>query len=151
MLRGRAAGSALGEGRYLECRYEDLVADPEAHLRRVCEFLELRFDDAMLRYHERDPMAVAGVGGRYYHEHANEPPMQGLRDWRTQMSRSDVLLFESIAGQDLEAFGYERATIVASRTERARVGLRTAAAGGRKRLKALRRLRGTVARKVRHV
>ena len=40
-------------GRYLELRYEDLVADPESALGRVCELIELDYDPAMLGYHER--------------------------------------------------------------------------------------------------
>ena len=38
---------------YLEVRYEDLVADPRPALERICEFIELPFDEAMLDYHER--------------------------------------------------------------------------------------------------
>ena len=37
---------------YLEVRYEDLVAEPEPALRRICEFCELDYDPAMLSYHE---------------------------------------------------------------------------------------------------
>ena len=33
---------------YMEVRYEDLIADTEAALRRICEFAELEFDPAML-------------------------------------------------------------------------------------------------------
>lgn len=36
----------------LEVRYEDLVADPEAHSRRMIAFLGLPWDDACLRFHE---------------------------------------------------------------------------------------------------
>ena len=39
--------------RYAEVRYEDLVTDTEATLRRVCEFIELEFDPVMLSYHEQ--------------------------------------------------------------------------------------------------
>ena len=38
---------------YMEIRYEDLILDTEPVLRRVCEFIELPWDDAMLNYHER--------------------------------------------------------------------------------------------------
>jgi hypothetical protein len=37
------------DGRYIELRYEDLVADPQPHLLRICEFIGLEFDPAMLR------------------------------------------------------------------------------------------------------
>ena len=49
-------------GRYLELRYEDLVADPEPSLRRVCELIELDYDPAMLRYHERAGGRLAELG-----------------------------------------------------------------------------------------
>jgi Sulfotransferase family len=148
--RGRTAGVRLGADRYLECRLEDLLADPEGTLRSLCAFVDLPYDDAMLRYHERDPMAVAGVGDRYYHQNAMKPPTEGLRDWRTQMSRSDVLLVEAIAGDTLERFGYERATITPTTGDRLRLGARKGVAEVRRRGHVVRRLRGAVGRKVRH-
>lgn len=38
---------------YLEIAFEDLVRNPEAQLRRVCDFIELDFDPAMLCYQAR--------------------------------------------------------------------------------------------------
>ena len=38
---------------YIEVQYEALVRDTEPELRRIAEFLELPWDDAMLRYYER--------------------------------------------------------------------------------------------------
>ena len=38
---------------YTEVHFEDLVADTEGVLRRVCEFIDLEFDPVMLDYHER--------------------------------------------------------------------------------------------------
>ena len=38
---------------YIEVQYEDLVRDTEPQLRRVADFLELPWDDSMLRYYER--------------------------------------------------------------------------------------------------
>ena len=40
--RGRAAG------RWLQVRYEDLVVQPEAVLRRMCDFLGIAYEDAMV-------------------------------------------------------------------------------------------------------
>ena len=48
----RTFGRRRGPQRYLELRYEDLVAEPEAKLRGVCEFLGLGFEPAMLEYHK---------------------------------------------------------------------------------------------------
>ncbi len=43
--------SAVLGDRVLDLRYEDLVADPEGHIRRVIDFLGLPFDDACLSSH----------------------------------------------------------------------------------------------------
>lgn len=45
--KARADGAALC-GDYLELRYEDLLADPQAELRRTCAFLGVAFEPAML-------------------------------------------------------------------------------------------------------
>jgi hypothetical protein len=117
VTRGRADGRRLGAERYTEVRYEDLLDDPEHVLRRLCAFVEMPYDDAMLRYYERIPDMVIGTG---VHAKLSQPPTKGLRDWRTQMSPSDVDAFEVIAGDALDAFGYERAGRAPSRTDRLR-------------------------------
>ena len=62
-----ARAQAADVDHYLELRYEDLIADPEAVLRKVCEFIELEFDPAMLDYHERRvraPLRALGSAGQ---------------------------------------------------------------------------------------
>lgn len=46
----RATGQRLGPQRYLEVRYEDLVADTEKQLRSVFEFLDEPWDPVVLTY-----------------------------------------------------------------------------------------------------
>ena len=41
--------------RYLEIKYEELIAQPEAVLRRICAFVQLPYVAAMLDYHKRTP------------------------------------------------------------------------------------------------
>ena len=50
VLRGRSQQPYLGF--YMEVKFEDLVLHTERELRRICEFIELEFDAAMLGYHE---------------------------------------------------------------------------------------------------
>lgn len=96
----------LGPVRYREIRYEDLAADPEPILRSVCDFVELDFHPRMLRYYEH-PQDIGGIDpDDPDFRDLRLPPTVGLRDWRTEMSRQDVLLFESIAGRTLVEFGY---------------------------------------------
>ena len=46
--------------RYLEIKYEDLVLDTEQVLHTVCEFLEIQYSDAMLKYHENNADGFLG-------------------------------------------------------------------------------------------
>lgn len=122
VLAGRRSGAKLGPARYLEVRYEDLVDDPEAWMNEICRFVDLTFDPAMLRYHERSDEVLAGVMRRKQHANIARPPVKGLRDWRTQMASDDVVLVEALAGDLLHELGYE----VASRAAPVRVRLSAA-------------------------
>ena len=89
-------------GPYLELRYEDLVAEPERELRRVCEHASLPWEPGML-----DHTGVSEVAKMPEHRNIGQPPTAGLRDWRSEMSREDALAFEAVAGDVLRNSGYE--------------------------------------------
>lgn len=98
--RGRRDGARLGPDRYLEIRYEDLTTEPADTLHRIAAFLRLPFAEEMLSYHEDQPRL------RRPGRTSNLPPTVGLRDWRTELPAREVAIFESIAGETLERFGY---------------------------------------------
>jgi hypothetical protein len=121
--RARAQARRLRR-RYLELRFEDLVAEPEPALRSVCALIELDYDPAMLDYHEAAAGRLAELGtdldeaggriARSGHERiashalATEPP-RGERTgaWRSEMSEADRREFESVAGDLLAELGYD--------------------------------------------
>lgn len=105
--RGRAAGERIGAGRYREIRYEQLVAEPEATVRQLCDFLDLRFEPAMLRYYERANEIAAPMARPQARQGLYRPPTKGMRDWRSQMAEDDVARFELLAGDVLGELGYE--------------------------------------------
>ena len=121
---GRRQANAANH--YTEVTYEDVIADTEATLRRVCEFLDLGFDPAMLAYHERADERLAEKardlekeGGRTQpaaarvasHALASEAPRTDrIGRWRREMSPEDVAEYERIAGPLLAELGYELAT-----------------------------------------
>jgi hypothetical protein len=101
----RQSGRKLGPGLYTEVRYEALVADPAAEGARLCTFLGLPYDDAILRFHEGRTRTEAGLDPK----EAWLPVTPGLRDWRTQMPPREVERFEATAGDLLDELGYPRA------------------------------------------
>src|SRR5919201_3624253 len=97
----RRLARRLGPERYLEVRYEDLVADAERVLKEICSFAGLPFEPAMTDY------AGSGSEERAHQQSLKRPLTPGLRDWRTQMSPEGVGAFESVAGDLLRELGYE--------------------------------------------
>jgi Sulfotransferase family len=128
-LEVRAAqefGATTARGRYLELRYEDLVAEPEPRLREVCDFLDLPFEPRMLEYHRE-----VGPETLQDHPRLSEPPAPSARDWREELAPEEAERFEAIAGPLLEDLGYPRAhprpalkTLLRARVERTAFRLR---------------------------
>ena len=98
----RELGRRIGPSRYLEVRYEDLVAGMEAVVKRICEFAHLPYENSMLEY-----AGAVDVSGKPHQQRLLEPPRSGVRDWRTQMGAEDVGSFEAISGALLSVLGYE--------------------------------------------
>jgi DNA-binding transcriptional ArsR family regulator len=126
MKRTRRQGGKVE--RYLEIRYEDLIADTEATLRRVCEFIELEWDAAVLTYHERAAERMGEMSGELrgdgekrdlpegyraeMHATTSQPPDPSrLSKWKREMSPADVQAFERIAGDMLAELGYELVSV----------------------------------------
>jgi hypothetical protein len=122
--RARRRARRLLRGTYMEARYEDLVTDPEPVLRRICKFVGLRWDDAMLDYHrdaeermrremqrELKPLGGGTITAEErtrQHELVSRPPSASrVGRWRTDMSPEDREAFESVAGKLLAKLGYE--------------------------------------------
>jgi len=101
---GRRGRAAIGRERCREVRYETLVSDPAGELRAATDFLALPYRAEMLEFHvdKVKPDATGSAKSRWL------PPTQGLRDWRKQMPERELLLFEALAGDVLDACGYER-------------------------------------------
>jgi len=118
---GRRAGRLLGPNRYCEVRYEELVADPEATLRGLCDFLDLPYSPEMLEYPERADEVVSAVVDVGHHQGLWQAPTVGVRDWRATMSAHDQQVFEALAGSTLDDFGYERSGAAPSWSARVEV------------------------------
>ncbi|MCB0874679.1 MAG: sulfotransferase [Solirubrobacterales bacterium] len=122
--KSRDQAATLKGPRYVEARYEDLVRDPETTLRRICEFVDLPWEEEMLRYHERAAERLAEMAGSLRAEgtHAEQeagyrianhapttkpPDPAKLDKWRREMSPGDLAAYDAVAGELLSELGYE--------------------------------------------
>lgn len=115
VANGRRQGAALGRSLYYELGYERLVRAPETAARELCKFLDVEFDERMLRFHEGHTSGDAGRSAK----HAWLPVTPGLRDWRTELTPAEVRRFEAAAGDLLEELAYELSTALSEQEREA--------------------------------
>ena len=97
--KARQAGAALGAD-YLELRYEDLLADTERELRRVCGFLGVAFEPDMLTLVKPSENLGDARGARQV--------VGGNREkFRRAMAPQTVARIEELAGPVLRECGYD--------------------------------------------
>jgi LPS sulfotransferase NodH len=97
----RALVRRVGSTRYLELRYEELVAEPEKTVRAICAFADLPYESAMLDYAD-----AVDVSAKPHQQRLLQPPTTGVRDWRTELEAEDARAFERLAGHLLADLGY---------------------------------------------
>jgi protein-tyrosine sulfotransferase len=97
------------DARYVEVRYEDLVADPASALRAICDGIGASVDAAWLDAVGRreEPATVAPDG------HTKRPDYEGavsaasVGRWRHDLSAEDQREVERLCGPRLRELGYE--------------------------------------------
>ncbi|MGH3327215.1 MAG: sulfotransferase family protein [Streptomycetales bacterium] len=95
----------LPEGSFHELRYEDLVSDPEAELRRLCVFLGEEFSPAMLAPHKVAEYAVP-TWKTWHTRTADAVDTATVESWREGLEPKELALVEFVAGRSLKANGY---------------------------------------------
>jgi hypothetical protein len=103
---GDRAADELGDD-LLTVRYEDLAGQPESVVQRVCAFLEIGYDPAMLAIDDVPAERLATGQAGWFSQLAGGIGTRSVGRWRREMSPRDVALFESIAGAQLSRHGYE--------------------------------------------
>jgi hypothetical protein len=98
-----ARAGAHGSDRYLEIRYEELLAAPAAGVGELYRWLGLPVDDAILE----GALAEAKVSRNLDPMHT--PP--GTGKWRRGFTPRDLDAFEDAAGELLYDLGYERMAV----------------------------------------
>jgi hypothetical protein len=105
-------------GRFFSLGYEELHGEPERTLQRLCEFLGGEFAREMLdvpRTEEaRSPAASSPPGD-------DAPALSvpdNVRQFLREATAEDIRVFESVAGDVLDALGYARACVPPGRERR---------------------------------
>ena len=104
--QGRAQGAGLPGHRYLEIRYENLLAETEAVLRQVTAFLGENFQPAMMKPSRIHSSEGPSVYPRPQWISDQEIVADNTGKWLEAMPAADRVVFESVAGDLLAELGY---------------------------------------------
>ncbi|HEX5915417.1 MAG TPA: sulfotransferase, partial [Rubrobacter sp.] len=102
---GREDGGSLAPKLYHEVSYEELVSRPAKACETLCDFLDVPYDEGILRFHEGRTKMKPGRDAK----RAWLPITSGLRKWSEQMPSEDLERCEAAAGDLLGELGYPRA------------------------------------------
>ncbi len=92
--------------RYIPLVYENLIRDPENTLRILVHHLGLSFEPVMLNYHKTNEAEKTAEAGKMW-DNVRQPIMKfNSNKFLSQLNENDVLVFESVAGDVLERYGY---------------------------------------------
>ncbi len=96
----------LDESYILLCHYEKLLAQPEAELRRICDFLGESFETPMLRFFETDEARTSGALSESWRNTLSPILSNNSGKFLSGLSGREIALVEAICRETMERFGY---------------------------------------------
>lgn len=97
--------------RFANVSYEELTAQPEATMQRLCTFLGAEYHPSMLEFHKSDEAKCAADSSALWGNVVKPVMADNTRKFMREAAEDDIRVFESVAGDVLDALGYERAFV----------------------------------------
>jgi hypothetical protein len=98
----------IGPERFFGVRYEDITSSPERTMRALCNFLGYRYTPSMLNFHQTEEARKAAGSSELWGNVVNPVMSDNSRKFLREATRDDIRVFELVAGDVLDALGYER-------------------------------------------
>ena len=90
----------------IEVSYEKLVTNPEPETRRICDFLQLDFDESMLNFYRQD-LTIYSANHMSMAQISKPLNTSKIGRWKTDVPKETLAAFLEIAGETMSEFGYE--------------------------------------------
>lgn len=109
---GQAAIETLGAQHAVNLRYEDCIANGEAALHKLAEFIGAPRN---ARLEEQSKFRQPAYSRKTHQLVGGKPDRTRLEAWRQKLSRREIEIFEALAGPALDELGYKRSVEGAAR------------------------------------
>jgi hypothetical protein len=97
----------LGDERVHLLRYQDLLEEPESEARALCDFLGIPFEERMLYYYDTDEAEQESQSAGAFENIAIPIKSDNYGKFREDLTAREIRTVEKVAGEELEAFGFE--------------------------------------------
>jgi hypothetical protein len=112
---GLRLAAQLNPASMLRVHYETLITEPGATVARICDFLNIEFDPAMLRFFETKDALISANQARDWRNTASPIISDNANKFRGRMLAEDINAIESIAGATMLKLGYELLSVEETR------------------------------------
>lgn len=96
--------------RVLTVRFEDFIANQEEVLRKICEFIDIEFIDDMLDASSSLEAKEISNRSALWESNQSAPIKANVDKFLKYLSMDEIKLIETITGEMMEHYGYERIT-----------------------------------------
>jgi hypothetical protein len=97
--------------RFFSISYEELTNNTEYSAKRLCNFLEVKYDDAIFDFHRSDEAFRSAESSSLWSSLTQPVIKNNSQKFLREASRDEIVIFESIAGNILDNLGYDRAYV----------------------------------------
>ena len=101
----------LGDDRLYSISYEQITGNPEPALRGLCKFMGVEYTPKMLNFHKSNEASNAASSSSLWGNVTQPIMKQNTQKFLKKMTNEEIEIFESVAGDVLDALGYERVRI----------------------------------------
>jgi hypothetical protein len=91
-------------------KYEELLADAEGVLRRLCAFLGEPFEEGMLAYHRSSEAHTSGSLSISWQNTARPVLTENREKFRTRLTPAEIMQIEAICMAGMKQLGYQLTT-----------------------------------------
>ncbi len=120
VTRGRRQGRRLGDRRYCEVRYEDLVHNPEQQLKVICRFAEIEFEPGMIQFYSDTDRQFTTTNPKDFTKADSPIYASSVGRWARELTPDEACVFELISGPSLACFRYDVSSTIIQRLASAR-------------------------------
>ena len=101
--------------RVLTIRYEDFLTNQEVVLYKICQFFGIEFLDSMMDVSGSKEAKNIAVLSALWETNSSAPIPAYIDKFKKTMSIEDIEIIETIAGQYMDYYGYEKMTLASAR------------------------------------